>query len=83
MHGAMPEGGKLFIETKPCDLDEQYAATHSEATSGSLVRIGVTDSGIDKEPLTDFRTILYDEGRRVCRSQNLSRDPPRLNQPSE
>jgi signal transduction histidine kinase/ActR/RegA family two-component response regulator len=42
---AMPEGGKLFVETKPCDLDEQYAASHSEVTPGSFVRIAVTDTG--------------------------------------
>jgi two-component system cell cycle sensor histidine kinase/response regulator CckA len=42
---AMPEGGKLFVETKPCDLDEQYAASHSEVTPGAFVRIAVTDTG--------------------------------------
>src|SRR5580698_551012 len=42
---AMPEGGKLFVETKPCDLDEQYAASHSEVAPGSFVRIAVTDTG--------------------------------------
>jgi signal transduction histidine kinase/FixJ family two-component response regulator len=42
---AMPEGGKLIVETKNCDLDEQYAASHSEVTPGSFVLIAVTDTG--------------------------------------
>jgi two-component system, cell cycle sensor histidine kinase and response regulator CckA len=42
---AMPQGGKIFVETTPCDLDEQYAASHSEVTPGSFVRIAVTDTG--------------------------------------
>jgi two-component system cell cycle sensor histidine kinase/response regulator CckA len=40
----MPEGGKLFVETTPCNLDEQYAASHSEVTPGVFVRIAVTDT---------------------------------------
>ena len=42
---AMPGGGKLFVETQPCDLDEQYAASHSEVTPEPFVRIAVTDTG--------------------------------------
>ncbi len=42
---AMPDGGKLIIETQPCTLDEQYAATHTEVTPGPAVMIAVTDTG--------------------------------------
>lgn len=42
---AMPDGGKLIIETQPCHLDESYAATHSEVTPGPFVQIAVTDTG--------------------------------------
>ncbi len=42
---AMPNGGKLIIETQPCYLDESYAATHSEVTPGPFVLTAVTDSG--------------------------------------
>jgi signal transduction histidine kinase/CheY-like chemotaxis protein len=42
---AMPDGGKLLIETTPCDVDEQDAASYSEVTPGPFVRIAVTDTG--------------------------------------
>jgi signal transduction histidine kinase/ActR/RegA family two-component response regulator len=42
---AMPHGGKLIIETQPCYLDAEYAATHSEVTPGPFVLTAVTDNG--------------------------------------
>ncbi len=42
---AMPNGGKLIIETQPCFLDASYAATHSEVTPGPFVLTAVTDNG--------------------------------------
>jgi signal transduction histidine kinase/ActR/RegA family two-component response regulator len=42
---AMPNGGKLIIETQPCYLDAEYAATHSEVTPGPFVLTAVTDNG--------------------------------------
>jgi signal transduction histidine kinase/ActR/RegA family two-component response regulator len=42
---AMPEGGKIIIETQSCLLDDSYAATHSEVNAGDYVLIAVTDSG--------------------------------------
>lgn len=41
---AMPEGGRLTIETANCDLDENYAAEHA-ITSGQYVMVAVTDTG--------------------------------------
>jgi signal transduction histidine kinase/ActR/RegA family two-component response regulator len=50
---AMPNGGKLIIETQACELDAAYAAAHSEVTPGPHVLIAVTDTGhgMNKETL--------------------------------
>jgi signal transduction histidine kinase len=42
---AMPEGGKLTIETSNAYLDEQYCRHHEGVTPGQYVLIAVTDSG--------------------------------------
>jgi CheY-like chemotaxis protein len=42
---AMPEGGKLTIETSNTHLDDEYAAQHSEVTAGQYVMVSVTDTG--------------------------------------
>ena len=42
---AMPDGGKLTIETSNVILDDSYADIHSEVTAGPYVLIAVTDSG--------------------------------------
>jgi signal transduction histidine kinase len=51
---AMPEGGKLTIETGNAHLDEAYAATREEVAPGQYVAICVTDtgSGMSAEVLT-------------------------------
>jgi len=50
---AMPGGGKLIVETQSCELDEAYAATHSEVIAGPYVQIAMTDTGcgMSKETL--------------------------------
>jgi PAS domain S-box-containing protein len=42
---AMPEGGKLTIETANCYLDESYAAMNGEVRAGQYVGVFVTDTG--------------------------------------
>jgi len=42
---AMPNGGKLILETERCQLDESYVAERSEVMPGSYVVMAVTDTG--------------------------------------
>jgi signal transduction histidine kinase/ActR/RegA family two-component response regulator len=42
---AMPDGGKLTIETSNAVLDEGYAGMHADVTAGEYVMVAVTDSG--------------------------------------
>ncbi len=43
---AMPNGGKLIIETANVDLDEAYVQRHLGARPGPHVLLAVTDSGV-------------------------------------
>ena len=49
---AMPEGGKLTIETANTHLDEAYARMNDEVQPGQYVGIFVTDTGIGMAPDT-------------------------------
>ncbi|WP_291864080.1 ATP-binding protein [Bradyrhizobium sp.] len=42
---AMPDGGKLTIETCNIVLDDEYAGANSDVTAGNYVLVAVTDSG--------------------------------------
>ena len=42
---AMPDGGKLIIETENVELDEEYVQYRSKVTPGEYVMIAITDTG--------------------------------------
>jgi PAS domain S-box-containing protein len=50
---AMPDGGKLFLETDVASFDEEYVHTHVGSRPGSYVVLSVTDTGtgMDKETM--------------------------------
>ena len=43
---AMPDGGKLTIETSNAYLDDEYCRRHNDLTPGQYVLIAVSDSGV-------------------------------------
>jgi PAS domain S-box-containing protein len=47
---AMPEGGRLTLETGNVHLDEDYASMNSEVVSGDYVMIAVSDTGCGIPP---------------------------------
>jgi signal transduction histidine kinase/response regulator RpfG family c-di-GMP phosphodiesterase len=43
---AMPQGGKLTVETSAIDLDETYCRAHPGVTPGPYVVVAVSDTGV-------------------------------------
>jgi PAS domain S-box-containing protein len=52
---AMPDGGKLTIETHNADLDEDYAARHVSVKPGPYIQLAVSDTGCGMDKKTQAR----------------------------
>src|SRR5580658_509600 len=52
---AMPQGGKLTIETANVALDENFARTHSPLTPGNYVMLAISDTGVGMDHDTQTR----------------------------
>jgi two-component system, cell cycle sensor histidine kinase and response regulator CckA len=52
---AMPEGGRLVIETSNAELDGMYAAHHPPLSAGRYVLLAVADAGIGMNKETQTR----------------------------
>jgi PAS domain S-box-containing protein len=52
---AMPEGGKLTIETANVALNENFARTHSPITAGDYVMLAISDTGVGMDSETQTR----------------------------
>ncbi len=55
---AMPKGGKITLETKNVDIDENYAGNHISVIPGSYVMFSISDTGIGMSDET--RTRIFD-----------------------
>jgi PAS domain S-box-containing protein len=52
---AMPQGGKLTIETANITLNESFARTHSPLTPGEYVMLSISDTGVGMDNETQSR----------------------------
>jgi PAS domain S-box-containing protein len=52
---AMPQGGKLTIETANISLDENFARTHAPLVPGNYVMLSISDTGVGMDNDTKAR----------------------------
>jgi two-component system, cell cycle sensor histidine kinase and response regulator CckA len=55
---AMPRGGKLTVETRNVELDQDYARVHAEALPGRYVLLSISDTGSGMT--TDVKAHLFE-----------------------
>lgn len=52
---ALPNGGKLIIETDVCDFDQAFAHEHPPMKPGRYIMLAVSDNGIGMDEVTKSR----------------------------
>ncbi len=52
---AMPQGGKLTIETASVKLDENFARTHAPLAAGDYIMLAISDTGVGMDSETQSR----------------------------
>ncbi len=52
---AMPQGGKLTIETANVSLNEDFARTHAPIVAGEYVMLSISDTGVGMDSETQSR----------------------------
>jgi two-component system, cell cycle sensor histidine kinase and response regulator CckA len=52
---AMPQGGKLFIQTSNVDLDETYSRQHAYVKEGRYIMLSFSDTGCGMDKLTQAK----------------------------
>ncbi|HVM64347.1 MAG TPA: ATP-binding protein [Acidimicrobiales bacterium] len=52
---AMPEGGRITVETSNITFDEAYAADHFNVSAGDFVLVAVSDTGVGMDAATRAR----------------------------
>ncbi len=55
---AMPQGGKLFLETANAELDEEYVRSHAGMIPDAYVMFSVTDTGIGMTKKLKSRSLI-------------------------
>jgi PAS domain S-box-containing protein len=55
---AMPQGGKLTIETANVTLDETFARTHAPLTPGDYIMLAIIDNGVGMD--ADTQTHIFE-----------------------
>jgi two-component system cell cycle sensor histidine kinase/response regulator CckA len=52
---AMPQGGRLIIETQNVEIDQEYCRLHPYARQGSFILLSVSDTGVGLDAATAER----------------------------